>query len=322
MKALIVGAGAVGQVFGRHLARGGAEVTFLVKPKYADECRRGFTLYQLRKTEPVRLDGCGVVTEASAGFDQVYLTVSSPALHGDWLPALGRATGDATIVKLQPGLTDRAIVAAAIAPERIVGGTINFLSYHAPLPGETRFAEPGMAYWLFPGKAPFSGDDARVRAVVAALRAGGLPARRVRDVERTAAYPSAVLCAFVCALEAAGWSFRAMRRSIDGPGTAGHAALGTRAGREAVAIVARELDTRPPLSARAMTRLFAFAMLRVAPRVVPCDFETYLRVHFTKVGDQMHAGLADYLARGKRAGQDVGALDELVRQLPALTPAS
>lgn len=85
----------------------------------------------------------------------------------------------------------------------IVGASA--VSPHAPLPGETRFAEAGMAYWLFPDKAPFSGE--RARAVVDALVAGKLPAKQVRDVTRTSAFPGI----FVAALEAAGWSFRAMR---------------------------------------------------------------------------------------------------------------
>ena len=54
MRALIVGAGAVGQVFGHHLAKAGAEVSFLVKPKYVAECERGFMLYKLPRTEGER----------------------------------------------------------------------------------------------------------------------------------------------------------------------------------------------------------------------------------------------------------------------------
>ena len=49
MKVLIIGAGAVGQVYGRHLALGGAEVSFYVKDKYADYARKGFTFYTLSK---------------------------------------------------------------------------------------------------------------------------------------------------------------------------------------------------------------------------------------------------------------------------------
>ena len=49
MRVLIVGAGAVGQVYGHHLQRGGAEVTFLVKPRYETDARAGFTLWRLRR---------------------------------------------------------------------------------------------------------------------------------------------------------------------------------------------------------------------------------------------------------------------------------
>ena len=52
MNVLIVGAGAVGQVYGRHLALGGAHVHYFVREKYADECRRGFTFYPLNRRKP------------------------------------------------------------------------------------------------------------------------------------------------------------------------------------------------------------------------------------------------------------------------------
>src|SRR4051812_422800 len=112
-RVLVVGAGAVGQVYARHAQLGGADVTVFVRDKYRDDAMRGFDLYPLnrrRKTEPVRFDGFSVVTtpgEVEArGFDIVILTVSSPALRGAWLGDLVRATGNATIVALQPGHDD------------------------------------------------------------------------------------------------------------------------------------------------------------------------------------------------------------------------
>ena len=57
-KVLIVGAGAVGQVYARHAQLGGAEVTFFVRDKYREEVSRGFDMYPLnrRGTEPVRFE--------------------------------------------------------------------------------------------------------------------------------------------------------------------------------------------------------------------------------------------------------------------------
>src|SRR5437764_6731662 len=126
MKALVVGAGAVGQVFGYHLAQGGADVSFYVKPKYVEECKRGFTLYHLPHVEPLRF-AAPIVTEAIV-CDQIYITVSSTALRSGALDDLLRATGDATIVRLTPGLGDRAYCAARVAEARLVDGSINFLA--------------------------------------------------------------------------------------------------------------------------------------------------------------------------------------------------
>ena len=307
MKALVVGAGAVGQVFGHCLARGGAEVTFLVKPKYADQ--RAFTMHALNGHQTEAWTGFSVITEPTGGFDQVYITVDSTALHGDWLPALVRATGDATLVFLQPNLRDVEVIDAAVPDRaRVVMGTIGFISYHAPLPGETRFDEPGMAYWFPPGgKSPFSGG--RADAVVAALRAGKLPSKVVRDVRRDAAFPSAVLTTFVTALEASDWSFDDLK-----------AELGARAAREAVHVAGHELSARPPLAMRLATRPLAFrAICALGPALIPLPLETYLRVHFTKVGAQMHASLASYVEKGRAAGLPTGALEDLARLLPAAT---
>ena len=298
MKALVVGAGAVGQVFGYHLAQGGADVAFYVKPKYVDECKRGFVLYHLPHTEPLRFQA-EIVTEPIA-CDHIYITVPSPALHTGSLDALLRQ--DATIVRLTPSLGDRAYCLERMPEQRLVDGSINFLSYHAPLPGETRFGEPGMAYWWFPGKSPFSGE--RADEVVAALRAGELPAKRVRNVETQVAFPSALLGAFVAALEAAGWSFAQMRGDT--------ARLGAQAAAEAIRVVGHELGAKPPLAMRLAARPFTFrAITRIVPHVMPVDAELYLQAHFTKVAEQMHASLQGYVERGRTAALPVDDLERL-----------
>jgi ketopantoate reductase len=308
MRVLIVGAGAVGQVYGHYLARGGADVEFLVKPKYLAELAHGFTLYHLPNTEPDTLH-TRAATAPSGVYDAVILTVSSDALRaGEWLAELARATADATVLVLQPGLDDRSYIEERVAPERLVDGTIHFLAYHAPMPGETRFATPGVAYWLFPGKGPMSGTDpARVDALIKALAAGELPVKRVADTRVSAAFSSVVLGSFVAALEAADWSLAEMRR-------AGWVRLGARAARQALAIAAHERGVPAPLGARLVAHPLAFrALVAVASVVAPVDLETYLEVHFTKVGVQMHANLAALADHGRRAGLPVDALDELSR---------
>ncbi|HLM43186.1 MAG TPA: 2-dehydropantoate 2-reductase N-terminal domain-containing protein, partial [Myxococcaceae bacterium] len=170
-RVLLVGAGAVGQVFGRYLQEAGCDVSFLVKERYAEEARRGFTLHELglfqRASAPGVFSGFDVLVShqevAARGWDQVWLCVSSTALRaGNWVDALARATGEATWVMLQPSLDDRDWLLQWIPPERLVSGMIPFISFHAPLkPGE-RYAKPGTAFWLPPmTRGPFSGPPER-----------------------------------------------------------------------------------------------------------------------------------------------------------------
>jgi 2-dehydropantoate 2-reductase len=318
MRVLVVGAGAVGQVFGHHLARGGAEVAFLVKPRYAGAARAGYTLYALhdrrRRTTPIRFTGAGVVTSAAEAaasrWDAVILTVSSTALRGAWLAELAAATGDATVVMLQPGIDDRQVVLAAVAPDRVVAGLITLVSYLAPLPGETRFPEPGVAYFFPPLSAvPLSGPEARVRPLVDALRRGGMPARRHPDVGAVAQFPSALMTPFLLALEAGGWRMDRLGE---------RAGVAARAAREAIAVARARGGKTPPLGGVLARGWLVRAGLAVGRRLVPFDLETYLRSHFTKVGDQTRLMLAQYIDIARERGLAASALEELRDAVPAL----
>jgi hypothetical protein len=314
MRALVVGAGAVGQVFARHLALGGAEVTLLVREKYTAECRAGFTMYPLNRasrvrTTPVRFEGAAVVTGpeevAAQRWDQVYVTVSSAALRGPWFEALARSIGDATLVLLQPGPDDRDYALAHVPAERLVQGVISLVSYAAPLPDETRFAEPGMAYWFPPlAPSPFSGPAARRDEVVSALQRGGMPAARHPDVARVVDFPNAGSMPLLLHLQASGWSFaRALREDRRGLDET------LAAGRQAMAVVARRSHRRVPLMLRLGLRGVTLRLGTTLARfVVPFDLETYVRAHFTKVADQTRMIIARFVALGRELGLPVDKL--------------
>src|SRR5687768_9790918 len=144
MKVLLVGAGAVGQVYGYFLKQGGASVAFHVKEKHAEEARRGYSLYPLNRRKarrsPVKFDGFEVLTSLddvkARTWDQVYLCMSSTGLRGEWTAPFLRSIGDATVVFLQPGLDDREYLGQWVPEDRLVQGSIPIVSYHAPLPGE------------------------------------------------------------------------------------------------------------------------------------------------------------------------------------------
>lgn len=330
-RVLVIGAGAVGQVFGRHLARAGAALTFFVREKYADEVRRGFDMYPLAMTRgrrahlsPVRFEGFDVITSleeiAARRFDQVYITLPSNAVRGAFMTELAAALGTdpdgATLVSLQPMADDReAILAAGVPESRLVSGMISFIAYAAPLEGEARFPRPGMAYWFPPlSPSPFSGPDARTRAVVALLTRGGLPARRHRDVPRAVGFPSVIGMAYLTALEAVDWSLRALRASSE-------LALAARAGREAIAIVARTWGPPAPIArlgmALAVRPVLVTLALWFAERVMPLPLEAYLRTHFTKVGEQTRLIVSSVIADGRAASLPVRELEALAATVPS-----
>jgi 2-dehydropantoate 2-reductase len=314
MKALLIGAGSVGQVYGRHLARGGAEVTFFVKEKYAAAARRGFSIYPLNskrgRKQPVRFADFSVMTSldevAATTWDYVLLCVSSTAMRsGFWIEELAGAVGDAVLVSFQPGLEDHAFLCERFPAERIINSAIALSSYSAPLPGED-LPEPGTAYWIPPlARLPFSGPRAATRALVKTLRRGGMPARVHKDARTTTAFGGAVLNTQMVALECAGWSFDRLFADTE------LAELGYGAAREALRISAAQLDKRPPLALRMLRRWQLRMVARLAVRFAPMDMETFFRVHYTKVGDQSRYLFDNYVALGERFGIDTPAIEAL-----------
>lgn len=308
MKVLIVGAGAVGTTYGFHLAQGGADVTFMVREKYAEALRRdGLRVVRLnRGRTPELFTGFEVVTDGAGDWDQVWLTVSSTALRaGDWLDRLLPTVGDATLVTLQPGLEDRAWIEARYPAERIVSGMISLIAYQTPLPGED--LEPGVAWWFPPlSPSPFSGSRDAVDHIVRTLRAGGCPAKRSQDVAAQVAFGSAMMMPIIAGLEVADWSLRGLPR---------HAVWSVcrQAGREA-SDIARP-GFRRWLVAGVMSGWVLRPGLWFARRVVPLDLETYLKYHFTKVGEQTREALRLYVTRGAERGMRHGAVRALHEHL-------
>lgn len=320
MKALVVGAGAVGQVYGLHLQRGGATVGVFVKDKHLAAAQAGFTLHPVRRAG-TNFAPDSVLCDAQAvgehgPWDQVWLCMSSPALRA-W-PAVGEvlsaAGPDATVICLQPGIEDMDFVADKLGgDERLVQGLITMISWHAPLPGQ-QVDPPGVAFWLPPGAAPpFAGAPARAKAVAESLAAGGYAARARKDIRGQSAFGSATLLPLMAGLELAGWTFSGLR--------AGRwLTVACRAGRQAHPIAAARLGRRGGgLLLRLLLQPWVLGLVsRIAPIVTPFPLEIYLREHFTKVGDQTRDHLDRYLQLAGDRRLRCDALAELRQGLTAL----
>lgn len=313
MKVLLIGAGAVGQVYGRHLQLGGAEVTFFVRDKYAEAMRAGLTMYELRmgrKRRRARFQDFNVVTTseqvAAEPWDQVWICVSTTALFGDWLGPLLAGIGDATLVSLQPGLEVTDFLAERHPTERTVFGVIPFISYQAPLSTEGDL-DPGMAYWLPPlTPTPLSGPEELVTPVVRALKAGGLSAKRHPNAGQWSAGPTAIMMPHLVGLENEGWDWWRFRASES-------LVTSVEASREALAVIDHHYGI-DSFAKRVMRPWVMRTFLRIAPWVTPLDLPTYIAYHFTKVGGQTRFFMESYIQRAQKAGLPHAALARLLNK--------
>ena len=326
MRALIVGAGAVGQVYGLHLARGGAEVSVYVRKRHAREAERGYDLFAIhsrtRREKRVFVPHA-IVTDPAVlrgeRFDQVWLCVPSTSLlDGSMDPMLdavrmGKSAG-ASVVSLLPGTFVKERLRGVVSEGQLVFGIIGMQSYHAPLEGSSEPYEletgPGTAYFFPPGGASmFSGVGDHAARAVDALRMGGAPARVVADAWVELGFSSALLMPQIAAIEAVGWSLDRFRRSAESE-------IAARAAREALSIVAAETHQPEPIYAelvRPFVVRLAFGL--IAPRLAPLDLEGFFRYHFGKVGAQTRMLFDEYLREGEARGLPVDALRELRSRL-------
>jgi 2-dehydropantoate 2-reductase len=314
---LVVGGGAIGRVYGHHLAKGGADVSLFVRPRRVAEAERGLELARVRGRGARTIEkwtAKEVLSQASEiamrDFDQIWITVPTDALAQPWVDELLAAAGDATIVGLQPG-TQVAKRLGGDRPERLVMGQIGVIAWASPLERSTdpreREAAGAISYWFPPlTKTRFSG--AKAADVARPLAAGGCPAGTVRDAIATLAFSSSVLLPLIGALEAAGWSLHELRK---GPWLAN----GLGAAREMIAISAKDVGKRPPLFAPFLRSFLTAPFVALAPMLVPFDLEPYLEAHFTKVGAQTRALLATNVERGAMHGLPTPAIDALRAEL-------
>jgi 2-dehydropantoate 2-reductase len=308
VETLLVGAGAVGQVLGYFLQKAGARVTFLVRPQYAEETRRGLKLRPLRGNKAVAdFTPDDVVTSATQvaerRYDAVVLCVSSTALRkGDWLAELSRAAPQAIFVAVQPGLEDPALVGALVPRERLVWGMFPLMSW-----GE----DNGIAFYLPPAtKLPFAG--AAAAKIAAAFKGSGIGAKVDQNVPRSIAFSGALLEMHVIGLECADWSFSSL--------AADKALLRLmyQGLREALSIAAYVRGGDAPFLLRHLGPWASRVALRLMPRFMPFDVERYFRTHFNKVGDQTVAGIDAQLRIASVANIDTPALAELRERISSL----
>lgn len=318
MKVLVVGAGAVGSVYGYYFQKGGADLSFYIREKYADTCRKGLVLYSLNRASkerlsPIEMNHFGVLTTlkevAQEKWDYVVLTISSTALRGEWLkPFLESVNQEASLVTLQPGLEDREYLLQYVNADRLIEGVIPIIGYHAPLPGET-LPTSGTVFWLPPGACGyFSGPVEKVRVLVERMKKAGFPAKQCQDARGEVWVASTVLMVVIAALETANWSFRVLRQG-------NRLNEACRAIEEALNAVAIHRKVKKPMLSKLLFQPWLFRSVIFLGRWTPFNLEAMLKLHFTKVQKQMHDGIEDILNLSNSTRVEMLRLREINRQL-------
>ena len=122
MRYLILGAGALGGYFGAKLIEGGADVTFLVRPKRAAQLQRDGLIVKAQDGE-IRTQAKTIRQgQVDGSYDVVLLSCKAYDLD-DAIRAVAPAMGDQSVVlPLLNGVRHIDVLTETFGPQRVLGG--------------------------------------------------------------------------------------------------------------------------------------------------------------------------------------------------------
>ncbi|RKK67648.1 hypothetical protein BFJ69_g14319 [Fusarium oxysporum] len=130
---LIVGAGSMGLVTGYHLSLAGAQVTYLVRPKRAEELKQPQFLYWLDKQELHEFKSYSHFADPSSilssTYDYILITIDGKSVQSEEGEELVKIIGDWILEK--SGLPDNQVTSAGLGIVAYPGKTAN-LPVHPP----------------------------------------------------------------------------------------------------------------------------------------------------------------------------------------------
>jgi 2-dehydropantoate 2-reductase len=178
MRYLVMGAGALGSVFGGLLQHSGQSVAFIGRgPHFEEITTRGLSLEGIWGDFQV---GPVIPQEASGGsYDVILLCVKSFHTREACLRVGSLLAPQGLTVSMQNGLGNLEIIAQEFGPDRTIGGRVIF-GAQIIRPGVARvtvYAEPVLVGAMVPGSAPQA-----LAQVVADLNQAGIPALQVDNI--------------------------------------------------------------------------------------------------------------------------------------------
>jgi Ketopantoate reductase PanE/ApbA len=143
---LIIGAGAGGVVTGYYAAKGGADVSFFVRPARQEKLKPPLALYCYDDGDLKFLEDYQLVTEVEAirqnHYQYIIVTLDKTALEAEANTPLLMAIGDSARANsavvmscaVGPGIRELVKARTGLPDNQILCGTFNFLSHFVPMP--------------------------------------------------------------------------------------------------------------------------------------------------------------------------------------------
>jgi hypothetical protein len=326
MKVLIVGCGAVGQVYGLALQNAGVTLGLLDQPAVVEKLayarqQNGLSLFQVsyrhRKDPLVNWlrDYQVIINEVeSQSFapDQIWFTTPSQAYYSDWFRNFLQHVPSKRVVCFTPEGKRPEFFPDEMS-ERIVFGGTTFMAWQGDLGGYgDKLA--GIYYWRPPLGIPLAGTQAACREVAQLLKEAGFRAMVGNPGSHSQASMTAIMTTFTAGLELSGWSLSAFRRSQwlrRAAAAGGEAILGqlSKAG----------IFTRGWLRNPILTASF-FLVALLLPVLFPFDVQKYLEFHYTKTREQTMVLLNVFLKDSLRCGVPVTNIQLLLAGLEDRKP--
>ena len=332
MKVIIVGCGAIGQVFALFLQKAGVELGLYDRPETVEKLKKalemgGLPLFRFRKRDsiPYRLENYQVLTDVVEcqrfSPDQIWFATPSPVYYSEWFREFLLHVPSQRVVCFAPEGGRPEFFPEGdgrnMTGDRMVFGGITFMSWQGDLDGGGGQSSE-VNFWLPPFIAiPLTGTKKACREVAVLLKNGGFRATvQKQDARPTLAPVTAVMTAFMAGLELSGWTFGEFRKSP-------WLKCAASASREGFLSQNPDADgmTRALLGLLCSSKGFVLVTLFL-PLLFPFDLEKYCKFHYTKTRDQTLNLLNVFERDGKSQGFPMENTHTLLESLLEKMPGS
>jgi hypothetical protein len=321
MKILIVGCGAVGQVWGLFLQKAGVELGLYDRPATTEKLREalnsgGLPLFQITRShrrDPIahKLEHYRVIADAAEARqfapDQIWFTVPSPVYYTDWFREFLQAVPSQRVVCFIPEGGRPEFIPEGSGDRLVFGGTAFMAWQGGPEAGGGRAG--GVNFWRPPLGIPLAGSETACREVGRILKQAGFSFTAGKADSRAQAATTAAMTAYVAGLELSGWSLREFRRSpwlTRAAGACREAVLGQLPGAGAI---------QSALLGESMLSAAFHLVAMFLPLLTPFELEKYLKFHYTKTREQSVGLLELFIRDGEARNMPVEKIRRLLQAL-------